>query len=282
MLNVQRLSRPALQVRGPYKGGCDTTRACPGGVYGAGDVDDVEVRGDGPPFGGAKGGIVVDPSTLDAQEIEQLTRRFAEELREVVGPTKDIPAPDMGTDDRPSPGSWTPTRCRKAKRRPASSPASRRYRRDDGRDEAPGRSVAIVAREALDYYDGSVGEPLWLYRARRCGRERRTTPRIVGASVVAVSDVDGGIYDESGLDIESIPPMVTTRPAGGVRTTSLSNRRYWNSMLMPHRRVAPAAAETLRRQATVVSRSVRPDNDSANAGGSANANGNPPTPVASP
>ncbi len=49
------------------------------------------------PFGGAKGGIVIDPDDLSEGEMERLTRRFIEELRDVIGPTRDIPAPDMGT-----------------------------------------------------------------------------------------------------------------------------------------------------------------------------------------
>lgn len=50
------------------------------------------------PFGGGKGGIAVDPKSLNDEETERLTRRFAEELRYVIGPTTDVPAPDMGTD----------------------------------------------------------------------------------------------------------------------------------------------------------------------------------------
>ncbi len=61
-------------------------------------MDDLEVCSDGYPLRGAKGGVVVDPKSLSADEKERLTRRFMQEIRGVIGPTKDIPAPDMGTD----------------------------------------------------------------------------------------------------------------------------------------------------------------------------------------
>ncbi|MBV0901313.1 Glu/Leu/Phe/Val family dehydrogenase [Haloarcula salina] len=125
------------------------------------------------PFGGAKGGIVVDPATLSTREKEQLTRRFAEELREVVGPTKDIPAPDMGTDAQTVAWFMDAYSMQEGETVPGVVTGKPTVvGGTQGREEAPGRSVAIIAREALDYHD---------------------------------YDVDGGLYDETGLDVSSVP-----------------------------------------------------------------------------
>ncbi len=86
-------------VRGPYKGGLRyhpevTAAECTGlSMWMTWKCAVMDL-----PFGGGKGGIAVDPKSLTDDERERLTRRFAEELRDVVGPTKDVPAPDMGTD----------------------------------------------------------------------------------------------------------------------------------------------------------------------------------------
>jgi len=159
------------------------------------------------PFGGAKGGIVVDPSELNAQETEQLTRRFAEELREVVGPTKDIPAPDMGTDEQTVAWFMDAYSMQEGETVPGivtGKPTAVGGTR--GREAAPGRSVAIVAREALDYYDATIeGATVAVQGFGAVGANAARLLDSWGGSVVAVSDVDGGIYDESGLDVSSIP-----------------------------------------------------------------------------
>ncbi|MEF8790919.1 MAG: Glu/Leu/Phe/Val dehydrogenase dimerization domain-containing protein, partial [Haloarculaceae archaeon] len=86
-------------VRGPYKGGLRfhpevTRNECVGlGMWMTWKCAVMDL-----PFGGAKGGVAVDPKALSTGEKERLTRRFAEEIRGIIGPTKDIPAPDMGTD----------------------------------------------------------------------------------------------------------------------------------------------------------------------------------------
>jgi glutamate dehydrogenase (NAD(P)+) len=88
-------------VRGPYKGGLryhpDVSREeCIGlGMWMTWKCAVMDL-----PFGGAKGGIAVNPKALSDEETERLTRRFAEEIRDIIGPTRDIPAPDMGRTPR--------------------------------------------------------------------------------------------------------------------------------------------------------------------------------------
>ncbi|ELZ74641.1 glutamate dehydrogenase [Haloferax volcanii DSM 14919] len=195
-------------VRGPYKGGLrfhpDVTEAeCIGlSMWMTWKCAVMDL-----PFGGGKGGVVVDPKDLSIDEKERLTRRFAEELRPFIGPTKDIPAPDMGTDAQTM--AWFmdaysmqegETKAGVVTGKPPVVGGS------EGRDTAPGRSVAIIAREAIDYLGwdiedttvavqgfGSVGAPA----ARLLDDE--------GATVVAVSDVNGAIYDSDGLDTHDVP-----------------------------------------------------------------------------
>ena len=159
------------------------------------------------PFGGAKGGIVVNPKALSDSEMERLTRRFTHEIRGAIGPHKDIPAPDMGTDaqimswimdaysiqeDETIPGVVTG--------KPPVIGGS--Y----GREEAPGRSVAIVAREACRYYDAPLEETT--VAVQGFGSVGANAARLLdewGATVVAVSDVNGARYDPDGLDTHTIP-----------------------------------------------------------------------------
>ncbi|MFB6222547.1 MAG: glutamate dehydrogenase GdhB [Haloarcula sp.] len=158
------------------------------------------------PFGGAKGGIVVDPDTLSTQEKEQLTRRFAEELREVVGPTKDIPAPDMGTDAQTVAWFMDAYSMQEGETVPGIVTGKPTVvGGTHGREEAPGRSVAIVARESLEYYEHDVDDAT--VAVQGFGAVGANAARLLdswGADVVAVSNVDGGIYDESGLDVSAV------------------------------------------------------------------------------
>lgn len=172
------------------------------------------------PFGGAKGGVVVDPKELSHGETERLTRRFAQELRDTVGPMHDIPAPDMGTDAETMgwfmdaysvlQGETTPG---VVTGKPPVIGGSH------GREEAPGRSVAIVVREACAYHDVSIEEATVAIQGY--GSVGANAARLLdswGASVVAVSDVNGAAYDPDGLDTASIPtheeePEAVTRVA---------------------------------------------------------------------
>lgn len=215
-------------VRGPFKGGLRyhpgvTEEECIGlAMWMTWKCAVMDI-----PFGGAKGGIVVNPKDLSHGEKERLTRRFAQEVRGIIGPMQDIPAPDMGTDaetmgwlmdsysmqeDETTPGVVTG--------KPPVIGGS--Y----GREEAPGRSVALITREACEYYDFELAETT--VAVQGFGSVGANAARLLdnwGTSVVAVSDVNGGIYDPDGLDTEAIkshgeePEAVTGFPAA----ESLSN-----------------------------------------------------------
>ncbi|SEV88448.1 glutamate dehydrogenase GdhB [Natrinema salifodinae] len=159
------------------------------------------------PFGGAKGGIVVDPKDLSAAEKERLTRRFTDEIRDVIGPNKDIPAPDMGTD--PQTMSWIMDAYSMQEAETIPGVVTGKppvIGGSYGREEAPGRSVALIAREACDYYDYPLEETT--VAVQGFGSVGANAARLLddwGATVVAVSDVNGAAYDPSGLDPHAIP-----------------------------------------------------------------------------
>jgi glutamate dehydrogenase (NAD(P)+) len=165
------------------------------------------------PFGGAKGGVTVDPKRLSMLELERLTRRFTQRISIVLGPYRDVPAPDVNTnaqvmawvlDEYSSRHGYTPAAVTG---KPLSLGGSL------GREEATGRGVMYVMSEfARDF-----GVPL---RGGRVviqgfgnvgGHLARLLDAEAGARIVAVSDVDGGVVNEQGLDI----PGLRAHVAGG-------------------------------------------------------------------
>ncbi|MFC7132676.1 MULTISPECIES: glutamate dehydrogenase GdhB [Salinibaculum] len=195
-------------VRGPFKGGLRyhpevTREECVGlSMWMTWKCGVMDI-----PFGGAKGGIAVNPKDLSNDEKEQLTRRFTDEIRAVIGPTKDIPAPDMGTD--PQTMAWLMDAYSMQEGETIPGVVTGKppiVGGSKGRDGAPGRSVAIIAREAIDYYDKDIEETDVAIQGY--GSVGSNAARLLddwGTNVVAVSDVNGGVYDANGLDTHSIP-----------------------------------------------------------------------------
>ncbi|MCP9446879.1 MAG: Glu/Leu/Phe/Val dehydrogenase [Nitrospira sp.] len=160
----------------------------------------------GLPYGGAKGGIRVAPKTLSRSELQRLTRRYAAEIFPLIGPDKDVPAPDVGTDAQVMawimdtysqqvgyavPGVVT------GKPLPLGGSL--------GREEATGRGVVYVAMEALRHLGLSIDRAT--VAVQGFGNVGSHTARILqqqGARVIAVSDVTGGVYDPQGLDIPEL------------------------------------------------------------------------------
>jgi len=157
------------------------------------------------PYGGAKGGITVDPSSLTHSEMERITRKFVDEIHDVIGPDKDIPAPDMGTNAQVM--AWIMNQYEKFHGfNPAcvtGKPVE--LHGADGREEATGRGVAIVTREALKRMKRSVVDStIAIQGFGNVGSFAASILHEMGAKIVAVTDAHGGVQNPNGLDIPGL------------------------------------------------------------------------------
>ncbi|WP_200532206.1 glutamate dehydrogenase GdhB [Halorubrum sp. LN27] len=195
-------------VRGPYKGGLRyhphvTRDECVGlGMWMTWKCAVMDL-----PFGGAKGGVAVNPKDLSSDEKERLTRRFAQELRDAVGPNQDIPAPDMGTD--PQTMAWLMDAYSMQEGETTPGVVTGKppiVGGSEGREEAPGRSVAIITKLVCEYYDRELTDTT--VAVQGYGSVGANAARLLdewGATVVAISDVNGAMYDPEGIDTASVP-----------------------------------------------------------------------------
>ncbi len=174
----------------------------------------------GLPYGGAKGGVIVDPRAISIHELERLTRRFAAEIGILIGPDEDVPAPDMGTDAQVM--AWVMDTY--SMMRGHSTPAEVTGKPvaiggSSGRYEATGRGVLFVTREACRARGVQLeGAVVAVQGFGNVGSVAAKLLSEAGAKVVAVSDMNGAIYDPDGLgDIGALIDMKRQRgfvPAG--------------------------------------------------------------------
>ncbi|MFN3974490.1 MAG: Glu/Leu/Phe/Val family dehydrogenase [Dehalococcoidia bacterium] len=158
------------------------------------------------PYGGAKGGVAVDPKRLSTGELERLTRRYASEIALLIGPENDIPAPDVGTNDQVMAWIMDTVSMQKGYSVPGvvtGKPVA--IGGTLGRREATGRGVAIVAREAMRIR----GIPLQnatvaIQGAGNVGLYAAQCFAQMGARLIAISDSASGIYNPHGLDFPKV------------------------------------------------------------------------------
>lgn len=156
----------------------------------------------GLPYGGAKGGVVVDPKELSSRELERLTRRYATEISILMGPESDIPAPDMGTNSQVM--AWIMDTY--SMHRGFSVPAVVTGKPIEiggslGRTEATGRGVAVTMREAMKLKDmGQENATVAIQGYGNVGSVAARMAHDTGFKVVALSGSRGGIYRADGLD----------------------------------------------------------------------------------
>jgi glutamate dehydrogenase (NAD(P)+) len=176
------------------------------------------------PYGGAKGGVAIAPKQLSRPELQRLTRRYAAEIFPLIGPEKDVPAPDVGTDAQVM--AWIMDTYSQqvgysvpgvVTGKPLSIGGSL------GRDEATGRGVAYVTMEALRHLKLDIRNTTVAIQG--FGNVGSHTARIMqecGARVIAVSDLNGGIYNSNGLDV---PELLTRYKTKGqsLRDTKLGD-----------------------------------------------------------
>jgi glutamate dehydrogenase (NAD(P)+) len=162
------------------------------------------------PFGGAKGGIVCDPQKLSAGELERITRRYTAEILDYIGPERDVPAPDMNTNEQTM--AWIMDTYSMHVRHTVTASVTGKpldLGGSHGRREATGRGCMIVTDQAL----------------KRFGRQREQTRVIVqgfgnvgsqaarlmyeaGYKIIGVADINGGVFNPHGLDVPALLEFV--------------------------------------------------------------------------
>jgi glutamate dehydrogenase (NAD(P)+) len=157
------------------------------------------------PYGGAKGGISVRPKDLSTDELERLTRRFVDELHDIIGPDKDIPAPDMGTNSQVM--AWIMNQYEKFHGfNPAcvTGKPTELYGAE-GREEATGRGVGILTQALLRKFRRNMeSSTIAIQGFGNVGTFTAEFMHRAGGNVIAVSDVGGAILNRKGLDIPSV------------------------------------------------------------------------------
>jgi glutamate dehydrogenase (NAD(P)+) len=155
------------------------------------------------PFGGAKGGVIVDPRKLSRTELERLTRRYATEIAGVIGPESDIPAPDVNTNPQVMAWIMDTYSMHKGYSVPAvvtGKPLS--VGGSEGRMEATGRGVSVVTREACKALNMEFkGARVIIQGFGNVGSITAKLLHEAGCKIVALSDVYGAIYNPAGIDV---------------------------------------------------------------------------------
>lgn len=158
------------------------------------------------PFGGGKGGVICDPFKLSKGELERVTRRYVSGIMDILGPDRDVPAPDMNTDGQVM--AWLMDTYSMHHRsylpaivtgKPISLGGSL------GRVEATGRGVMLVTREALKHLGMNPADcTAAVQGSGNVGLISALQLAQLGVKIVAISDIHGGIHDPKGLDLRAV------------------------------------------------------------------------------
>jgi glutamate dehydrogenase (NAD(P)+) len=157
------------------------------------------------PYGGAKGGIQCDPATMSPRELERLTRKFVDQIHDLIGPSRDIPAPDMNTN--PQVMAWVMDQYSKYH---GHSPAVVTGKPLDlygsrGREAATGRGVTFITREILrDLGMNLRGARIAIQGFGNVGSHSARLLHDEGAKIVAVTDIRGGVKNPQGIDVPAL------------------------------------------------------------------------------
>jgi glutamate dehydrogenase (NAD(P)+) len=155
------------------------------------------------PFGGGKGGIICDPKQMSIGELERLTRRYTAELIDFIGPDKDVPAPDMNTNEQTM--AWIMDTYSMHARHTVNAVVTGKpvaLGGSLGRREATGRGVMITVNQAVKRFNLTRDKTTVVVQGSgNVGGIGAELMHNAGYKVIAISDVGGGIYNENGIDI---------------------------------------------------------------------------------
>lgn len=194
-------------IRGPFKGGIRYHQNC--------DLNEVKALATWMtlkcavadiPYGGAKGGIKVDPRTLSRRELRNLTRRYTFAIAPIIGSDTDIPAPDVNTN--PQTMAWVLDTYSQLNGHPCPGVVTGKpveLGGSRGRNSATGRGVVISTKLLLKQSGKKLaGTTVAIQGMGNVGANAARIFYHRGVKVIAISDVSGGLYCESGLDIDAI------------------------------------------------------------------------------
>jgi len=158
------------------------------------------------PFGGGKGGVICDPTTMSPGELERLTRRYIAEIMDLLGPDRDVPGIDMGTNSQVM--AWVLDTYSMHTRRTENAIVTGKpisLGGSLGRTEATGRGILISAREAMQRLGKPLaGATLAIQGFGNVGSQSARLLHEAGARMVAVSDLKGAIRNDRGIDTHAL------------------------------------------------------------------------------
>ena len=158
------------------------------------------------PFGGAKGGVRCDPHSLSERELERITRRYTSEIVEILGPEKDVPAPDMNTNEQVM--AWIMDTYSMHARQTVTAVVTGKpihLGGSKGRREATGRGVMFIVQQATKLLNMELkGARVIVQGFGNVGSVSAQLLHNLGCRIVGVSDIQNGLYNEKGLDIPAV------------------------------------------------------------------------------
>ncbi len=229
------------QARGPYKGGVryhkevslDLFKSLAAEMTWKTAIADI-------PFGGAKGGIKIDPRHYSKEELERITLRYMYRLKDLVGPHRDIPAPDVGTN--PEVMGWMFRQYSDGERerhnlRGVVTGKDVRIGGSEGRVKATGQGLAYCVEDwYADRKQTVAGQTFILQGYGNVGSNAAEILCSMGAKLVAVNDADGTIYNPQGIDPVRLTAYVYGNPkninksiAGYPEAEAISKKAFWET-----------------------------------------------------
>jgi glutamate dehydrogenase (NAD(P)+) len=181
------------------------------------------------PFGGAKGGIICDPGKLSRGELERITRRYTAELVEWLGPERDVPAPDLGTNEQVM--AWMMDTYSMHARRTTTAVVTGKpveMGGSQGRHSATGRGLLIVCDKALAKLGRRRGDARVIVQGfGNVGSAAASLMHAAGYKIVGIADIQGALYNEKGFDLPAVEDWVVQQrkplpdfPGGGARMSA--------------------------------------------------------------
>ncbi len=158
------------------------------------------------PFGGAKGGVICDPKKMSLGELERMTRRYTSDIIEFIGPEKDVPAPDMNTNEQVM--AWIMDTYSMHMRQTVTSVVTGKPLNiggSRGRREATGRGISVVCDEALKYLNMQrEGCRVIIQGFGNAGSNAAKLMMEKGYTIIGIAEFDGGLFNSRGIDIHQL------------------------------------------------------------------------------